>query len=359
MGNFIPNDSDLVLDALPEDVIASMEVRDRALNDLAHTGPGGLEFLVEDALKWLPGQTVRVGFLGGSNELHSAIATEMSIVQDNCNLTFDFSDDANGEFRQWSENDTDYSADIRISFNKGGYFSLVGTDSINPNIGSPNGTIGGRPYQCSMNFGGFDIQRPSTWRGTVKHELLHALSFHHAHQNMRGPCESAFRWEDDTGYRPTRDSRGVFVEDSAGRRPGIYTYLSGEPNNWSRAKVDHNLRTEESPDLIAGSFDRHSIMLYRFPDSFYKTVPSACQPAGNGQDLSEEDIRGLQLLYPNQIASVDTRVQKQNDLLDALGQNVAAGGLESIHTESTSQTQDDIETLKGILQRNLEAVGRK
>ena len=37
LGKFIPNNSDLMLDALSEDVIASIEVRDRALNDLAHT----------------------------------------------------------------------------------------------------------------------------------------------------------------------------------------------------------------------------------------------------------------------------------------------------------------------------------
>jgi len=200
MGMFIPNDNHFVLDALPQDVVASMEVRDRTINGLAHAGPGGLEFLVEDALKWLPGQTVRVGFLAGNADLHGAIANEMNIIPQHCNLVLDFGETSTGEFRTWTKQDTDYSADIRISFDKSGYFSLVGTDSINPNIGSPVGAVGGRPNQCSMNFGGFDIQRPATWRGTVKHELLHALSFHHAHQNMRGPCECAFRWEDDAGY---------------------------------------------------------------------------------------------------------------------------------------------------------------
>jgi len=360
MGVFIPSDEDFVLDSLPQDVLATMEVRDRALNGLGHAGSAGLEFLVEDALKWLPGQSVRIAFLGGNTALHQAIAGEMSLIQDHCNLTLDFGESTNGAFRQWSEQDTDYSAEIRISFDKAGYFSLVGTDSINPNIGSPNGSVGGSPAQCSMNFAGFDIQRPATWRGTVKHELLHALGFHHAHQNMRGPCENAFRWDDDDGYRPTRDTRGVFVEDFNGRRPGIYTYLSGEPNNWSRNTVDHNLKTEEDPNLIAGSFDRHSIMLYRFPESFYKTVPSACQPAGDGQDLSEEDIRGLQLLYPNQSSEVDGRVQNQNDLLQELEQNSGTGGgLESLQTGSASKALDTLETMRVILQRNLESIGKK
>jgi len=162
--------------------------------------------------------------------------------------------------------------------------------------------------------------------------------------------------------RPTRDSRGVFVPDTSGKRPGIYTYLSGEPNNWSSATVDHNLRTEESRDLVASAFDPHSIMLYRpyrFPDSFYKTVPSACQPVGDGQELSDEDIRGLQLLYPDQLASVDTRVQKQNELVEALGQSSSAASLESIQNESTQGNPDGLETLRNILQRNLESVAKK
>ena len=158
-------DNDIVLDNLPDDVTASVEVRDRFMNNLGVNGGLGLEFLVSDLQSWIPGQVVRVAFLDGDSQLHASIASATQEIADACNLTFDFGDDGNGSFRRWSESDTELSAEIRVSFDKNGYFSLVGTDSVNRNIGSPFGRIGGRPGQCSLNLGGFHIQLPQTWAG--------------------------------------------------------------------------------------------------------------------------------------------------------------------------------------------------
>jgi hypothetical protein len=224
-----------------------------------------------------------------------------------------------------------HAAEIRVSFDKQGYFSLVGTDSIDPTIGVPTGRVGGRPNQASLNLGGFAVQRPATWRGTVRHEFLHAIGFHHSHQNMRGPCEASFRWDDDPGYQPTRDTRGAFIADHNGRRPGIYTFLAGFPNFWARQKVDHNLKTEENPQLIAGPFDRQSVMLYRFPQDFYKTHPNSCTPVGDGQSLSDGDKRGLQLLYPKTATAVDSIVRSQRQIQGVIESAVpkATGGIET------------------------------
>ncbi len=289
----------IVLEALPDDVQATIEARDRALQALGNTA-GGLEFVIENVRRWLPGSTVRVAFLGGSTDLHEKIADAARQIGDECNLTLDFGfDETAGAYRTWSTQDTDYTAEIRVSFDQRGFFSLVGTDSIASNIGMPDGPVGGRPGQRSLNLGGFDIQLPSTWRGTVRHEFLHALGFHHEHVNLRGPCQEAFRFEDDPGYIPTRNPSGVFISDPAGRRPGIYTYLSGAPNFWSKSKVDHNLRPSTGAAVTEGVFDRRSVMLYRFPTLFYRTANSGCAPDGNGQDLSVGDIDGLRTLYPS------------------------------------------------------------
>jgi hypothetical protein len=320
---------DVILDALPDDVVATMQVRDRFLTSLGLGGALGLEFIVSDLRAWAPGQTVRVAFLGGDPDLHGDIAEATREITDACNLTFDFGEN-NGGFRTWSENDTEYSADIRVSFDQSGYFSLVGTDSVNEVIGSPFRPVGGRPFQRSLNLGGFPVHRPQGWQGTVRHEFLHAVSFHHSHQNMRGPCEEAFRWEDDEDYQLTHDANGRAVVDANGRRPGIYTYLAGFPNFWDRAKVDHNLRTEESPDVVAGPFDRHSVMLYRFPPLFYKTEPSACAPLGQGISLSDEDKRGLQLLYPGTSNEVAAIAERRRGILSAIeGSHPETGRLES------------------------------
>lgn len=331
-------DGDLILDNLPDDVVASIEVRKAQLESLSFGGALGLEFLVSDLQRWIPGSAVRIAFLDGDSDLHCDVMEATQEITDSCNLAFDFGETQDGEFRRWTENDTEYAAEIRVSFDKAGYFSLVGTDSIDANIGSPFGSVGGRANQASLNLGGYAIRRPSTWRGTVRHEFLHAVGFHHAHQNMRGPCQASFRWEDDEGYQPTRDSRGQFVPDHNGKRPGIYTYLAGFPNFWNRAKVDHNLKTEEDPNLVAGPFEPESVMLYRFPDHFYRSPGSRCAPQGNGETLSAGDKRGLQLLYPGVQAQVEAVVTGQQEILAAIeppGQTAHAG-LESAGVGGTA-----------------------
>ncbi len=317
---------DVVLEALPDDVVASMESRDRWTASLQYQA-GGLEYLVADLESWTPGQMVRVAFLGGSPELHEKIDQATQAITATANLTLDFKD--GDAYRTWTETDRDYAAEIRVSFDEAGYFSLVGTDSVTPSIGSPRSPVGGRPHQRSLNLGGFDRTLPQRWKATTRHEFLHALAFHHEHQNMRGPCEVAFRWDDDPGYQPTQDQRGAFIPDAQNRRPGIYTFLSGFPNFWPRAKVDFNLRTNTAdPSVTAGPFDPASVMLYRFPPLFYRTQPSPCAPVGDGEALSDGDKRALALLYPSQAEALVEIGKRREALLNTI-EGADGGGLES------------------------------
>ncbi|MBA9002537.1 hypothetical protein [Thermomonospora cellulosilytica] len=287
---------DIVLESLPEEIVAAMESRDRWVAGLPQP-TDAFEFLVSDVQAWAPDQVVRVAFMGGDTTLHNKIADACQEITDACGITLDFGG-GRGGFRTWTTRDTEHAAEIRVSFDMGGYFSLVGTDSISTFVPHQS-PVGGRPNQRSLNLGGYDQALPPRWKGTVLHEFLHALAFHHEHQNTRGPCEAAFRWDDDPGYQPVQDRRGRFIPDASGRRPGIYTYLSGFPNFWSRAKVDHNLRgLREGGGITAGRFDPASIMLYRFPAMFYRTTPSPCAPIGDGESLSEGDKAALLRLYP-------------------------------------------------------------
>ncbi|MFF0560121.1 hypothetical protein ACH4ZU_15215 [Streptomyces sp. NPDC020472] len=304
------------LESLPDEVIAEIEVRDRWRRA---TAAGGLEFLITDIGKWPLGKTVRVAFLDGNDQLHADIAGATKQITDSCNLTLDFGQTAAGSFRRWTTSDTVLAAEIRVSFDQQGFFSLVGTDSTDSAIGAGGGPVGGNPNQRSLNLGRFVTNRPVQWEGTVRHEFLHALGFHHSHQNMRGTCEGEFRWEDEVGYVPTQDPSGVFVADAQGRQPGIYTFLAGEPNRWPRAKVDHNLRTVDDPDVVAGPFDTKSVMLYRFPAFFYKSTPSSCAPTGNGQNLSDGDKRGLDLLYPHTVSAMADVQARADAVLQSLG----------------------------------------
>src|ERR1043165_8720550 len=338
---------DVVLDSLPDEVEMTVRQRDSWLRTL-HPGGGGLEFLVSDVHRWNPGQTVRVAFLGGNAELHAPIAEATKEITDACNIVLDFGFDPNTKaFRTWSEQDTKYAAEIRVSFDKPGYFSLVGTDSVDPNIGLPDMKIGGRPHQCSLNLGGFTEALPHDWQRTARHEFLHAMSFKHAHQNMRGPCEQVFRWDDDEGYTSTKDWRGAFVADAAGRNPGIYTYLSGYPNFWKKDKVNFNLRTKDDPDDVAGPFDRLSVMLYRFPALYYKDANSTCLPASEGTSLSDGDRRGLRLLYPYTARELEAIAERRRKLLGTV-ENRAPDGLESDDSRNAYAVQ-----LERLLRRSL------
>lgn len=314
-----------ILESLPDSVVAALEVRDAWRRQLAES-TAGLEFIVSDLDRWPVGSTVRVAFLDGDTDLHADVAAATAQISDAVNLTLDFGvDPATGAHRRWTESDTVLAAEIRVSFDMPGYWSLVGTDSTDATI-DPGGPIGGEPGQRSLNLGGYKTSKPPDWQGTVRHEFMHALAFQHEHQNMRGPCAADFRWDDDPGYVPTTNANGVFGPDAQGRRPGIYTYLAGPPNRWTRAKVDHNLRTAEDPGAVAGPFDAASVMLYRFAPFFYKSNPSPCAPTGNGVDLSDGDKRGLQLLYPAAAEEVEAIAAQSLQGLELMG--VGAEGVE-------------------------------
>jgi hypothetical protein len=340
-----------MLEDLPEHVVASMEVRDRFINAIGSGGDLGLEFLVDDVQRWKPGQTVTVAFLGGTVQLCRDIAKATQPITEACNIKLDFG--RPNKLRRWSEKDKQYKADIRVTFDKPGYFSLVGTDSTNTTIGSPAERVGGRPHQCSLNLGGFTSHRPAGWRGTVLHEFLHALAFRHEHQNMRGECQNEFRWEDDEGYQPTTGAGGTFVADKGGRRPGIYTYLAGPPNSWSRTKVDHNLRPHQGQSLTAGAFDRASIMLYRFPAVFYKSNPSPCAPAGSAGALSAGDREGLRHLYPFHSEAVQMAARQLQIMKAMAADDPLRRGLESTREVAGVRASRFVRAARSVLARNL------
>ncbi len=334
-----------ILESLPDPVVAALEVRDAWRKQLADSTVG-LEFIVSDLARWPAGSVVRVAFLDGDSALHADVAGATKQITDNANLKLDFGlDSATGAYRRWKETDTELPAEIRVSFDMPGYWSLVGTDSTDATI-APTGPIGGSPGQRSLNLGGYKTNKPQGWQGTVRHEFLHALAFEHEHQNMRGPCSNDFRWDNDPRYVPTTNASGAFVPDAQGRRPGIYTYLAGPPNQWSKAKVDHNLRTVEDPNAVAGPFDAASIMLYRFAAFFYKSSPSPCAPTTPGLDLSDGDKRGLDLLYPAASEAVNALAAQSMQGLELMGAgNEAAGGLESVGVASSAHVERLVELM--------------
>jgi hypothetical protein len=302
---------DGMLEFFPDDIQARMEARERFARNLPPSlGGFQLEYVVETLKKWRPAQRLKVAFLDGDPEVHRKIAEAAAEWTEYGNIKLDFGyRKARGAYRAWSTSDAGaYKADIRVSFHLPGYWSLVGTDSIDQLIVGP-----GEP---SLNLSGFTQSLPNDWAATTLHEFGHALGFHHEHQHPVGGCELDFRWDDDPGYKPTRDAYGQFIVDASGKRPGLYTVLGGPPNRWPKAKVDFNLRQlTNSHAYEIGPFDPDSIMKYYFGAWMFKTGEKSHCFSQRNDTLSEMDKRGIALAYPRSRKRItEIRAERKNAL---------------------------------------------
>ena len=125
-----------IMEALPNRLQARIELRDRSLRNVVSDHAGGLapRFILNLTKKWKVGQTITVAFTGGDTTLHGKIVDVVSEWTKYANLKFDFGKTSSGSFRTWSKSDHAFAAQIRVSFDQSGYYSLVGNDSVNTTV---------------------------------------------------------------------------------------------------------------------------------------------------------------------------------------------------------------------------------
>jgi len=157
----------------------------------------------------------------------------------------------------WGPADT---ADIRISFKYSGSWSVIGTTCKNVPKNQP-----------TMNFGWLTpgVKDQEAER-VILHEFGHALGLIHEHQN---PVD-AIKWN----------------------KPAVYHDLSGPPNNWDKATIDHNMFEKYPKQSIQGtSLDKSSIMMYPIAKSW---VLDPSQAVGMNTTLSPVDKSFIKKAYP-------------------------------------------------------------
>ena len=328
-----------LLCAYPESIQTRLDAQNRLLAGQGFVLKSGeppvrAQFVIKWIRRWTPGSTITVAFSGGTPELRSRIEKEAVEWSKYCNIKFDFHD--GGKYREWSKADTDYKADIRIGFDRDrpGYWSALGTESIDPDKYYA--------YETSMNFYDFLTKPPRApyFGEVVKHEFGHALGFEHEHQSPKEGCEDEIRWEDEAGYIPTKDQYGYYIADAQGRHPGIYTVFSAGSDPWDKEKVAANLkRIPNSRAFETSAFDRNSIMKYYLePLILIKGEASRCY-SPEATRISPLDREGALKLYPRDPQQIQVVVNEQKSALSAFAE------LQSLPAKTKERYKARIESL--------------
>lgn len=213
-------------------------------------------------LTWEPGITLKVKFMDGSPAKWEKVKR----------YAMEWTRYANINFAFFTPSDpTPPGPTIRISFQRQGHWSLIGSQAAHRNPAVPTMNLNYRLFNKSDR----EIRR------VVLHEFGHALGLWHEHQNPT----IAFRWNKQEVYEHYR------------RRYG-----------WSRSKVDANIfRKLDKARVNATAFDPASIMLYAFPSRF--TLDGVVLRLN--WDLSQTDKRQIARLYPGRWAEQPTTATAQ------------------------------------------------
>jgi hypothetical protein len=194
---------------------------------------------------WPLNSTLYIYFIGGTTDQIDSMKETIEYMLSFTSLKVAYTNDR-------------YQSDIRISFKYGyGSYSYLGTDC--KFIPKDEETL-------NLGWAGKDVER---------HEFGHTLNLFHEHQNPKGGLE----W-----------NRQAVIDD-----------LSGPPNYWSVAQIEHNVLNPINLEIAdATEFDRHSIMLYSFPASWTKNGFSG----GDNTDLSQTDKDFLISKYTKSVDDV-------------------------------------------------------
>ncbi|KAJ4350322.1 uncharacterized protein N0V89_008943 [Didymosphaeria variabile] len=220
-------------------------------------------------IRWNDGETLHVGFRGGTPWQRQTVASIAVQWTYHANISFRFDTDGKGQERY----------DILVSFdttNKASWSKIGNTSRDSAAAGSP-----------SMNLGDLNQFNNDAYnQRTILHEFGHALGRKHMHQS------------------PWREEHPSVAFD----REKVYAHYY-QNQGWDRNKVDLNILAEADldwtqitermrmrmMDLVMPKFDMQSIMMYPFDASLMLGGQGGTQ---RNFELSAWDKYAISKAYP-------------------------------------------------------------
>jgi hypothetical protein len=193
---------------------------------------------------WNIGSTIKFHFLDGGEPVKSIVRMAINEWAQHVNL--DFEETASAE------------AEIRISFERPGSWSYIGTDAL----GIP-------PGQPTLNYGFLaQLQDQNAAMQTTLHEFGHALGLAHEFQN---PLAGQ-----------------IFDRDA------VINFYHGAPNYWTEEQIMFNVLRKNDAYPGFRAYDPESVMNYALPSVLF--VPG--KETRPDHSLSESDKDYVASLYP-------------------------------------------------------------
>lgn len=189
-------------------------------------------------LMWAPGATLRVKLMGGTARVRSKVREYAQEWTQHANIRFEWVDSG--------------PAEIKVSFNPGGSWSVLGKQALGRAFDDP-----------TMNFGWFDDNTgDGELRRTTLHEFGHALGLIHEHQSPA----AGIPWD----------------------REQVYAVCASQDPPWDRAQCDHNFFDNYS--AATTNYSRHdplSIMQYTVEPAL--TLDRVGIPGGASLSATDRD----------------------------------------------------------------------
>ena len=229
-------------------------------------------FVVWGDLAW-PTHTITVCFWNGTKELQDFVMKTASVWSDVSDLQFDYRSDGENRICEDATSaffrinlDPEAATDLFINQegNAHGDWSYIGRDSLSTDL------------LVTMNLP--DVERlrdkaPLWTVHAIRHEFGHALALMHEHQ--RALCDP---WFD---YDKISKATGWTVE-------------------FAKTQIGKFPDSEIQYLKVVGDYDQQSIMQYNFAKEEFVDIPGKKNPCFREapiNDLSQQDIEGIQVLY--------------------------------------------------------------